>query len=50
MNKMNNIDRSNVNFNRICIDLFYVNIFFRGGNVVCMVYLNFLFECNYDIK
>lgn len=52
MNKMNNIDRRNVNFNRIYIDLFYVNIFFRGGgdNVVCMVYLNFLFECNYDIK
>lgn len=47
---MNNIDRRNVNLNRIHIDSFYVNIFFRGGdNVVCMVHLNSLPERNYDI-
>lgn len=32
--------------------IYFMLIFFLGGgdNVVCMVYLNFLFECNYDIK
>lgn len=35
MNKMNNIDRRNVNFNRIYIDLFYVNNFFlEGGGIM----------------
>lgn len=48
---MNNIDRRNVNLNRIHIDPFYVNIFLGGGgdNVVCMVHLNSLPERNYDI-
>lgn len=49
---MNNIDRRNVNLNRIHIDPFYVNNFFFGGgwdNVVCMVHLNSLPERNYDI-
>lgn len=48
---MNNIDRRNVNLNRIHTDPFYVNIFLggRGDNVVCMVHLNSLPERNYDI-
>lgn len=47
---MNNIDRRNVNLNRIHIDSFYVNIFLGGGdNVVCMVHLNSLPERDYDL-